>query len=70
MKNGNILISQFVSNPVSANLIQYSFDENKKELKEISQKNGIHNKYITTILELDNKQIITGGYDHLIKIWE
>ena len=70
MKNGNILISQFVSNPVSANLIQYSFDENKKELKEISQKNGIHNNYITTILELDNKQIITGGYDHLIKIWE
>lgn len=70
MKNGNILISQFVSNPVSANLIQYSFDENKKELKEISQKNGMHNNYITTILELDNKQIITGGYDHLIKIWE
>ena len=30
----------------------------------------MYNNYITTVLELNNKQIITGGYDHLIKIWE
>ena len=71
MKNKNVLISQFVSDPeISANLIQYSFDENKNELIEISRKNRMHINYITTILELENNKIITGGYDHFIKIWE
>lgn len=69
MKNRNILISQFDYSSV-AGLIQYSFDENKNELIEISRKNGMHKNYITTILELENNKIITGSYDHLIKIWE
>ena len=69
MKNNNILISQFDSNSLSGNLIQYSFDENKKELNKISSKIKMHDNYITTILELDNNIIITGGYDYLIKIW-
>ena len=70
MKNKNILISLFDYSHASADLIQYSFDENKNVLIEISRKNRMHNNYITTILELENNKIITGSYDHLIKIWE
>ena len=70
MKNKNILISLFDYSHASADLIQYSFDENKNVLIEISRKNRMHNNYITTILELENNKIITGSYDHSIKIWE
>lgn len=73
MKNNNILISQYIqnfnNNNKSYNIIQYLFDENKKELIEISRNDSMHKNYITTILELDNHEIITGGYDGLIKIW-
>ena len=29
----------------------------------------MHKSYITSIIELENNEIITCGYDNLIKIW-
>ena len=70
MKNGNILISEImIGNDEYSNICQYSFDEQKKNLIKISSHQKMHKSYITSIIELENNEIITCGYDNLIKIW-
>ena len=69
MKNGNILISNYLKYNKCANISQYFFDEENQNLVKISSHQLMHKKYITSILELENNDIITCGYDGLIKIW-
>ena len=70
MKNGNILISNYEmeSNQYS-NICQYSLDKKNEKLVKISSHQKMHESYITSIFELENNDIITCGYDNLIKIW-
>jgi WD40 repeat protein len=65
-KNGNILITEYGN---VCRIKEFKFDKNKLYLNLVSMRERDFSNYITTIAELDNGDLIAGGYDKTIKIF-
>ena len=65
-RNGNILITEYGN---VCRIKEFKFDKNKLHLNLMSEREKEFSNYITTIAELDNEDLIAGGYDKTIKIF-
>jgi len=65
-RNGNILITEYGN---TCKIKEFKFDKNKIYLNLMSERERDFSNYITTIAELDNEDLIAGGYDRTIKIF-
>ena len=66
-KNGNILITEYGK---ICKIKEFQFDLKKLALNVISMRENDFSNYITTIVELDNENLIIGGYDQTIKFFQ
>ena len=66
-KNGNLLISEYGD---VIKIKEFQFDLKKLSLNVINAKEDIFNGYITTMIELENGELIIGGYDKTVKVLE
>ena len=67
MKNGNLLITEYGE---ICKIKEFNFDLKKLSLNLLSMRENDFNNYITTINELDNGDLIIGGYDKSLKFFE
>ena len=67
MKNGNLLITEYQDIP---KIKEFSFDLKKLSLNILSMREKDFSEYITTINELDNGNLIIGGYDKTLKFYK
>ena len=67
MKNGNLLITEYGD---ICKIKELNFNLKTISLNILSMRENDFNKYITTINELDNNDLIVGGYDKTIKFFE
>ena len=66
-KNGNLLITEFGN---ICKIREFKFDIKNLSLITLSMRENDFKNYITTIIELDNGDLIIGGYDKIIKCFE
>ena len=66
-QNGNILITEYGA---ICKIREFKFNPEKLLLESISIKEKDFKKYITTIIELDSGDLIMGGYDKTIKLFQ
>ena len=64
--NGNILITEYRD---ICKIKEFQFDKKKLTLNVLSMKEKDFTNYITTIIELDNGNLIIGGYDKTFKLF-
>jgi WD40 repeat protein len=66
-QNGNLLITEYGN---ICKIREFRFNNEKLLLEDISIKQNDFKNYITTIIELDNGDLIIGGYDKTIKYFQ
>jgi len=66
-KNGNLIITEY-GDDIKIN--EFQFDEESSNLKFISSRENDFISYITTIIELDNGELVLGSYDNSVKLFE
>jgi len=66
-KNGNLIITEY-GDVIKIN--EFKFDEESNMLIILSTRENDFISYITTIVELDNEELVLGAYDNSIKIFE
>ena len=67
LKNGNILIGCYENNNHS--LVEFKFDNSKKDLDKIKSKEFVHSNTIVGLIEVDDGSIISCSSDFSIKFW-
>jgi hypothetical protein len=65
-KNGNILITEYGD---ICKIKEFQFSEEYQNLNLVSSKEKDFTKYITTIAELDNGDLLVGGYDNYLIVY-
>ena len=68
-QNGNILITEYDAEN-ETKIKEFNFNKNGLNLNLIRMKNNIFKSYITTIVELENGDLIFGGYDGTFKCFK
>ena len=66
-KNGNLLITEYGD---ICKINEFIFDEESLNLKLLNKSENVFKNYITTIIELDNGELVFGSYDNTVKFFE
>ena len=66
-QNGNLIITEY-GDVIKIN--EFKFDEESSNLNILSIRENDFISYITTIIELDNGELILGSYDNSVKFFE
>jgi len=66
-ENGNLLITEYGD---ICKINEFIFDEESLNLKLLNKNENDFKNFITTIIELDNGELVFGSYDYTVKFFE